>query len=57
MVFLSKKIESAEGSGVLSTTLTGLLREVLVQVRWSGDMQDQVRDGNEQTGALEDRRV
>ena len=36
--------------------LTGLLRAVLVQVRQSGDMQDQVRDGNEPTGRMEEPR-
>ena len=39
----------------VADNLTGL-REVLVQVRWNGDVQDQVRDGNEQTGHMDDPR-
>ena len=35
---------------------TGLFRAFLAQVRWNGDVQDQVRDGNEQTGHMEDPR-
>ena len=48
-----RKFDFTDGSSCLEhvdvDNLTGPLRAVLVQVRWSGDMQDQVRDGNEQT--------
>ena len=55
-----RKFDFADGSACLDHVgvdiLTGPLRAVLVQVRWSGDMQDQVRDGNEQTGRMEEPR-